>query len=185
MCKTYKIYKCVNNINGKIYIGYTHKSIEKRIVEHKCASLRGSTFLIHKAIKKYGIKNFSWEVIFESFDKKYALEELEPYFIKEYNCYYEDGFGYNMTFGGQGGMAGKVHNEGTKQKMRTARKNSKYQIRNPYGIGLDKAVLKSAEAKRGKPSWNRGKKQTWENGGKQFKGKTWIKDKITGKRVWI
>ena len=31
--KIYKIYKCTNNVNGKVYIGYTHKSLDKRIIE--------------------------------------------------------------------------------------------------------------------------------------------------------
>ena len=64
--KTYKIYKCVNNVNGKIYIGYTHKSLEKRIIEHKSSSKNGSYYLLHKALQKYGSDNFSWEIIFES-----------------------------------------------------------------------------------------------------------------------
>ena len=26
--KTYKIYRCINNVNGKVYIGYAHKPLE-------------------------------------------------------------------------------------------------------------------------------------------------------------
>lgn len=185
MRKTYKIYKCVNNINKKIYIGYTHKHLEKRIIEHKSASTKRSEYLLHKAIRKYGFENFSWEIVFESFDKKYALCELENHFINEYNSFYLNGCGYNMTLGGQGGMSGKTHSDETKEKMKIARRNSKYQVRNCNGIGLDKAIIKSAESRKGKPSWNAGMQQTWENGGKKFKGKTWIKDQVTGKRVWI
>ena len=103
--KTYKIYKCTNNVNGKIYIGYTHKTLEKRIIEHKCSVNTGSNYLLHKAMRKYGFENFSWELIFESFDKDYALNQLENDFILEYNSYFENGNGYNMTFGGQGGMS--------------------------------------------------------------------------------
>jgi group I intron endonuclease len=185
MPKTYKIYKCVNNVNNKIYVGFTHKKIEKRIIEHKSAVRNGSDYLLHKAIKKYGFENFSWEIIFESFDKKYALDELEGHFIKEFNSFYLNGFGYNMTYGGQGGMLGKTHSIQTREKMKLARKNSKFKIRNPDGIGLEKAIAKSAEVLRGKPSWNKGKKQTWENGGKKFKGKSWKIDMFTGKRIWV
>ena len=188
MGTTYKLYKCVNNINNKVYIGYTHKNIQKRINEHKCAAINGSDYMLHKAIRKYGFVNFSWEIIFESFDKEYALQELERHFISECNSYYLNGYGYNMTLGGQGGMSGKTHTEETKQKMRIARKNSKNKIRNPNGIGLDKAIKKSSEVLRGKPSWNKGipvKESTKQKLSNLYKNRKWIIDPLTNKRVWI
>ena len=118
---TYKIYKCTNNVNGKVYIGYTQKSLDKRIIEHKSNSKKGSHYLLHKAIKKYGVDAFHWEIIFESKDKNYLLGEMECYFIKEYNSYFENNCGYNMTYGGQGGMTDKTHSEETKNKMKLAR----------------------------------------------------------------
>jgi group I intron endonuclease len=118
---TYKIYKCTNNVNGKVYIGYTRKSLEKRIIEHKSNSKKGSHYLLHKAIQKYGIDAFHWEIIFESKDKNYLLEEMESYFIKEYNSYFENDCGYNMTYGGQGGMTDRTHTEETKNKLKFAR----------------------------------------------------------------
>lgn len=118
---TYKIYKCTNNVNGKVYIGYTQKSLDKRIIEHKSNSKKGSHYLLHKAIQKYGVDAFHWEIIFESKDKNYLLEEMECYFIKEYNSYFENNCGYNMTYGGQGGMTDKTHSEETKNKLKIAR----------------------------------------------------------------
>ena len=119
--KIYKIYKCTNNVNGKVYIGYTHKSLDKRIIEHKSCSKNGSHYLLHKALLKYGKENFSWEIIFESKDQKYMLEEMESYFIDQHNSYFESGCGYNMTYGGQGGMTDKKHTEKTKEKLKLAR----------------------------------------------------------------
>lgn len=121
MAKIYKIYKCTNINNGKTYIGFTHKSLEKRIIEHNSASKNGSNYLLHKAIRKYGVNSFNWECIFESFDKNYMLSKMENYFINENNSYFETGLGYNMTFGGQGGMLGKKHTEKTKDKLKVAR----------------------------------------------------------------
>ena len=121
MAKIYRIYKCTNMNNGKTYIGFTHKVLEKRIIEHNSASKSGSNYLLHKAIRKYGINSFNWECIFESFDKNYILSEMENYFIVETNSYFETGLGYNMTFGGQGGMLGKKHTEQTKNKLKLAR----------------------------------------------------------------
>jgi group I intron endonuclease len=120
--KTYKIYKCTNSINDKTYIGFTNKPLKKRIIEHKCLSNNGSNYLLHKAIRKYGFHNFVWEILYESTDKKYTLNEMESFFIQEHNSYFENNHGYNMTFGGQGGMLGKKHSNDTKEKLKLARK---------------------------------------------------------------
>ena len=121
MQKVYRIYKVTNLVNGKIYIGYTHKLLTTRIKEHKSAAKNGSEYLLHKSIRKYGIDSFKWESIYESFDQQYLLEVMENFFIKENNSYYENNFGYNMTFGGQGGMTNKKHSEETKQKLKISR----------------------------------------------------------------
>lgn len=49
-----KIYKITNNINGKIYIGQTKTSIERRFISHKSAARRGINYILYKAIRKYG-----------------------------------------------------------------------------------------------------------------------------------
>ena len=188
--QTYKIYKCTNKCNGKIYIGYTQKKLEKRIIEHKCSANKGGNQLLHKANKKYAIESFEWEVILESKDQQYTLNEMESYFINQYNSFYEFGFGYNMTYGGQGGMTGRTHSIETKKKLKESRNKSSFQVRNPNGIGLDKAVIKAAEMKKGSPSWNKGKSfpqisGNKNGGGNVSRGKTWIKDPVTNKRVWV
>lgn len=96
--KIYKIYKIKNNINGKIYIGFTSKGINYRFRCH-CYSKKNTR--ITKAIKKYGKHNFSIEWICSSLDKDYALNILEPYFIQQYKCLVNNG-GYNLCTGGQG-----------------------------------------------------------------------------------
>jgi group I intron endonuclease len=117
----YRIYKCTNKINGKIYIGFTCKPLAKRIIEHKSSAKKGSEYLLHKAIRKYGIDYFKWECLYESFDRDFILFTMENHFIIENNSYFETGYGYNMTFGGQGGMLGKKHAEETKDKLKIAR----------------------------------------------------------------
>lgn len=86
------IYKIQNLINNKIYIGQSI-NIEERWMAHKrllddCA--------IHLAIQKYGIKNFSFDII-ELCDKQ-LLNEKQIYYIKKYNSLSPNG--YNMTIGG-------------------------------------------------------------------------------------
>jgi len=121
MQKVYRIYKVTNLINAKIYIGYTHKLLSVRIKEHQSAAKNGSEYLLHKSIRKHNIDSFKWESIFESFDQQYMLNVMENHFINENNSYCENGFGYNMTFGGQGGMTNKKHTEKTKQKLKISR----------------------------------------------------------------
>ena len=94
------IYKITNKINGKVYIGQS-QDIYKRWYDHKkeCRKKR-KDIVLYCAFTKYGIENFSFEIIEEC-----ALEELddkEKFYIKKYNSYidWENTNGYNMTIGG-------------------------------------------------------------------------------------
>ena len=92
------IYKITNLINGKIYIGKTAFSIEKRWKEHCADSKKGLDRPLYRAINKYGIDNFKIEQIEEvSTDEEACQREI--YWISFYNSYYT---GYNATFGGDG-----------------------------------------------------------------------------------
>lgn len=83
--------------NGKKYIGRTKFKIEKRKYEHLYnAIVLKSNLLFHKAIRKYGVENFKWEVLCKC-DSKEHLIEMEKYYIEMYNTY---GSGYNMNDGG-------------------------------------------------------------------------------------
>lgn len=95
------IYKYENLLNHHIYIGQT-KDFKKRCREHKNAALnitnKDHNLPIHLAIYKYGLENFSIDIIEECPPK--LLNEREKYWIKYYNSYKK---GYNATEGGQGG----------------------------------------------------------------------------------
>ncbi|MGL5692343.1 MAG: GIY-YIG nuclease family protein [Bacteroidales bacterium] len=94
---TGSIYKIINNINEKVYIGKTYLSVEERFKQHKNEYLkeRSEKRPLYNAMRKYGIENF--EVI--ELGKFKNLEEKEIEFIKEYNSYSN---GYNATLGGDG-----------------------------------------------------------------------------------
>ncbi len=89
------IYKIENLLNGKCYIGQSIE-IEHRFSKHKSAK---DDFYIHRAIRKYGIKNFSFEIIEEC--KVEKLDERENFWIKEKNTLIPNG--YNMVPGGSNG----------------------------------------------------------------------------------
>lgn len=107
-------------MNGKLYIGVTKQALNKRFNDHakaqgKCRG-HGANRLISKAIKKYGRENFTIEAIFCSKDYKFLLGEMESYFIKKMNSFYQNGHGYNMTFGGEG-TVGYLVTDATKKKI--------------------------------------------------------------------
>lgn len=88
------IYKITNLINNKIYIGKSI-NIENRFKNHRSANCN---MMIHKAIQKYGIDNFSFEILEEC--KEQELDDKEKYWINYFNSYL--GNGYNATPGGEG-----------------------------------------------------------------------------------
>lgn len=94
------IYKTINLINGKIYVGRDKKNNPKYI---------GSGVLLWKAIKKYGIENFCKEIL----DYATSIDELnekEIFWIKELNSQ-NPKIGYNIQKGGQGGDWDNLPNE--------------------------------------------------------------------------
>ena len=90
------IYLITNKLNGKKYVGQSC-NIEKRWKKHIANSKAGTKFHIHNAIKKYGVENFSFEVLEECPVDK--LNEREIYWIDKFDTYNN---GYNMTIGGEG-----------------------------------------------------------------------------------
>lgn len=86
------IYKIQNKINKKIYIGQS-KDPEKRFKEYSSGQ-SGYISLIEKAILKYGVENFTFEILgwFEDYNKK------EKEFISYYRSLVPGG--YNILPGG-------------------------------------------------------------------------------------
>lgn len=103
------IYKMTNNINGKVYIGQTVRTLDERNKEHA----RHHTIIVDKAIQKYGFENFTVEQI-DSASTIEELNEKEMYWIKHYDCITPKG--YNQCFGG-GNTCGFHHREESKKKM--------------------------------------------------------------------
>src|SRR4051812_11349941 len=91
----YYIYKATNLINSKSYIGFT-RSLRDRKYQHENSARKGSGFAFHAAIRKYGSENFSWEILYCGWDKRYMLEAIEPGFIEYYDPDLVTGHGYNM-----------------------------------------------------------------------------------------
>lgn len=88
------VYGLENLLNQKIYIGQTHRTLEERFREHKCANS-----LIGRAIRKYGEENFV-KVILEECENQEQLDACEIKWIARLNCMKPNG--YNLTVGGNG-----------------------------------------------------------------------------------
>lgn len=93
------IYKITNNINGKSYIGQS-VNIKKRFNAHKSAAFnpngKNYDFPLYKAIRKYGIDSFKFEILEEC--KECELDEREIYYISKYKTHSKKG--YNQNDGG-------------------------------------------------------------------------------------
>ncbi len=121
------IYKAINKINSKVYIGQTVSPLKKRIANHLVAK----NGLFPAALQKYGIQSFEISIIDQASSKE-ILETKERYWISQYNC--KAPAGYNLTDGGDGGfkrceetcnkmsmaMTGKHPNEETRKKLSAA-----------------------------------------------------------------
>jgi group I intron endonuclease len=113
----YSIYKIVNRVNGKQYIGYTSKIPAQRWNEHIYTShdpQNPNHRYIHKAIRKYGPDALTFEVIYQSKERRHTHKVMEPFFIKEYDTFGPNG--YNLTEGGDGKNGYKL-SEDTKKKI--------------------------------------------------------------------
>lgn len=97
------IYKITNLITGKLYIGYTSRSIQRRFYEHKWScfnlSYEDDKSALYNSMRKYGTNNFIVDQIIEFNEEEYDWKELEKFYIKEFNTLVPNG--YNILTGGE------------------------------------------------------------------------------------
>ena len=145
------IYKITNTSSKKCYIGQTSQSNpEERWKKHQCAISRGAGCpALRDAIKKYGIQQFTFEVLIICFDMDRFIYERE--YIKKYNSVVPNG--YNILEGGEGGgFKGKRHTEETKEAIRK-RVKERYEDRNERQLSRERALKQMAEVKRSGVDW--------------------------------
>lgn len=94
------IYLLRNSVNGKGYVGQTVIHPEKkRWPEHVYAALVAKNkHPLYKAIRKYGLVNFTAEIIRTYPESK--LNAAETRWVKRLNTFIDNGYGYNLTTGG-------------------------------------------------------------------------------------
>lgn len=97
--KTGFIYIIKNKINKKVYIGQTLFTVEERFKQHiKSSKGNKSYYKIYRAMNKYGIENFYYEIL-EELVPENIINDREIYWIEKYNSFKN---GYNSNAGGEG-----------------------------------------------------------------------------------
>lgn len=123
------IYKVTNLVNGKVYIGKTSRKFEQRKSQHiRKAFNSNSNLAFHRALRKYGEDNFTWEVI-DSAETEEEILEKEIIWIAYYNTYThnKNSNGYNMTLGGDGASGFKQNEESVQKRLDTMKRNDSIQ----------------------------------------------------------
>lgn len=90
------IYMITNDVNDKLYIGQTTKTLEERISNHRNSFVSGVDTHLYRAMRKYGWDKFHFKIIATA-DNQETLNDLEAYFIAKYDSIRN---GYNMAPGG-------------------------------------------------------------------------------------
>lgn len=90
-----KIYKLINRINGKFYIGQTWQTLEERF---NCGEGYSSCPYLYNAIKKHGPDKFEYQVLAICYEEEIA-DKLEEVLIEFYGCRNRN-IGYNLVRGG-------------------------------------------------------------------------------------
>lgn len=153
----YCIYRVINKVNGKTYIGqhkYTDESNPMR-------SYKGSGVLLHRAYAKYGIENFETEILYKRVRDKATIDAMEIWAIEKYKPE------YNISAGGKGGSYKRSLE--TRQKISLAHKGRK----NPHTpewnkriseANKGKKVIISEETRKKMSESRKGKKLYWLEG---------------------
>jgi group I intron endonuclease len=173
------IYQITNQITNDFYIGKTINKIQVRFYHHKYNAInKKSQTYLHRAIRKYGIENFSI-IVLEEIQQKELLNEKEIFWIEKLLPK------YNMTKGGDGGDVSNSprYIESQKNKLYKHSKETKNKIRQAH-LGKSKPLLseehklkisqgnlgkkrperssewkrKQSESQKGKIPWNKGLK---------------------------
>lgn len=129
----YIVYCIKNEINGKVYIGYTGKEINERFKTHIKNAEKKINRRLYDSMNKYGYENFTITELDESELIKSA-QELESWYIHIFRSK-NSKYGYNMTNGGDGGYTLSEWSETDKQKLYSQQKQKREKtLKEKYGV---------------------------------------------------
>lgn len=114
------VYQIANKVNGKLYIGITNNP-EKRWANHRCNN--DPSMVIAKAIKKYGVRNFEFKVLYSGLTIEEA-SNLEIQLIKEKKTRVPDG--YNVAEGGMYNICNRDHQGAENGRAKLTEEEARY-----------------------------------------------------------
>lgn len=151
----YCIYRITNYLNGKTYIG------QHKYKKTPYDSYMGSGKHLKAAQKKYGIENFTKDIIIADIEDKAIIDRLEKKYIAFERTSNGNGC-YNIADGGQGGNLGEEvckriaelnrgrhHSEETRRKIGMKSRGRHHS---------EETRKKMSESHKGRPNPNKGKK---------------------------
>lgn len=155
------IYLITNLINHKRYVGQTISTVTERWRQHKHLASRGKlNYPIYRAIRKYGIENFSIKQIAKVSSNNGIgwLNILEELFIKHYKTLKPNG--YNVYQGGEN----KSHHSDTKEKIRVANKGKQFRLGHTNTQDHNAKISKALTGKKRAPFTEQAKQNMSESG---------------------
>ena len=163
------LYLIHNTITGKYYVGkYQGSRIQDRWATHSREAANGSPYYLHRAMRKYGLENFTFHVLNNTIIDPVALAEWERFLIQLFRAS-DPAHGYNMTVGGRG-VVGLKHGP----KFRELRRKV---LGNKQLLGHKH----SAETKNKISASGKGKKRSAETRARMSDArKRWFKDNPCG-----
>ena len=131
--------KCIEN--GKGYIGqYAKPSPTSRWTRHMRDAEKGVNYMLHQAIRKYGVNKFTIETL--CICPKESLGNMESYYAEQFETYcWDTPGGYNMVYCG---------NQPRLNIKNTPEMNSKISKANKGHTKSPETCSKISEAKKGK-----------------------------------
>lgn len=142
---TYYVYKTVNKLNGKIYVGK-----HRWRGEGKDPSYFGSGAIIKKVIKGVGKDNLEVEVLEFSQDEK-TNRENEIKWIHQLNSFIPNG--YNLKDEVSGGLIDKDGNFVTSWELMTPERRE--EVKKARAAGLNRGDVKEKISEKSKKAWQR------------------------------
>lgn len=118
------VYLITNKLNNKRYVGQSI-NLKKRLKKHLYLTEEERyNAPLYKAIKKYGIDNFTLEILYKTKDRDFRkvrieLDEKEKYYINKYKTYGQ----YNQTLGGDAGVLGYKFTEEQLERQKVTGRN--------------------------------------------------------------
>lgn len=91
------VYKITNIIDGKVYVGFTQRTLEERFAAHRHSAKRKPHYPLYAAMHEHGFDKFAIELIEELPLRYKDLYEREQYWIAHFNSAHPHGYNFDKT----------------------------------------------------------------------------------------